>query len=117
MSFERKQANALLESITDEEEMRYTISSMKPENIRPMIRYATDSKKFKTLTPIQETFLQKLNTKIKTENPRTRMIHEETKPIAELKINCTTRESPLPRGVIVIAHPHGGIVHSNALIK
>jgi hypothetical protein len=115
--FERKQANALLDSITDEEDVRYAISSMKPENIRPMIRYATDSKKFKTLTPIQETFLQKLNTKIKTENPRTRMIHEETKPIAELKINWTTRESPLPRGVIVIAHTHGGFVHSNDLIK
>jgi hypothetical protein len=120
--FERKQANELLDSITDEEDIRYTISSMKPENMRPMIRYATDSKNIKTLTPYQRTFLQELNFKIKTENPQIRMIHEDTPvdedtPVAELKINWTKRESSLPRGVIVIAHTHGGFVHSNNLIK
>jgi len=118
--FERKQANELLDSITDEEDIRYTISSMKPENMRPMIRFATDDrKKNKTLTPIQQTFLQELNFKIKTENPQTRMIHEdeETRDVANQKINWTKRESSLPRGVIVIAHTHGGFVHSNNLIK
>jgi hypothetical protein len=92
---------------------------MKPENMRPMIRYATDSKNIKTLTPYQRTFLQELNFKIKTENPYTRMIHEdeETRDVADQKINWTKRESSLPRGVIVIAHTHGGFVHSNNLIK
>uniref|UniRef100_A0A6C0EYP1 Uncharacterized protein n=1 Tax=viral metagenome TaxID=1070528 RepID=A0A6C0EYP1_9ZZZZ len=116
--FEREQANALIDSIKDMDDIRYTISSLKPENRRSMIRYATDeSKKFETLTPIQTTFLQELNSKIKTEYPHTRMIHEETRPVAELKINWTSNKSKLPRGVIVLVHTHGEFVHSNDLIK
>ena len=110
----------LLDSIKDEEEMRYTMSTMSgmgTENMRKMIRYATDGKKIKTLTPIQKTFLQELNSKIKTANPHTRIIHEVTRPVAELKINWTSTSSSLPRGVIVIAHTHGGFVKSRDLIK
>jgi hypothetical protein len=94
-----------------------TISDMGPENMRKMIRYATDSKNIKTLTPHQTTFLQELNIKIKTENPYTRMIHEETRDVADRKINWTSKKSSLPRGVIVIVHAHGGFVDSNDLIK
>ena len=115
--FEREQANKLLDSIKEVDDIRYTISSLRPENMRAMIRYATDSKNNKTLTPYQEEFLQELNIKIKTENPYTRMIHEETRGVADQKINWTSKESSLPRGVIVIVHTHGGFVQSHNLIK
>ena len=118
--FEREQANALLDSITNKDGIRDTISTMSgmgAENMRKMIRYATDNKKLKTLTLIQKKFLQQLDAKIKTENPHTRMIHEVTRPVAELKINWTSTPSSLPRGVIVIAHTHGGFVKSRDLIK
>jgi hypothetical protein len=119
--FEREQANALLDSITNKDGIRDTISTMSgmgAENMRKMIRYGTDNKKLKTLTLIQKKFLQQLDAKIKTENPHTRMIHEVTRPVAEqLKINWTSRPSSLPRGVIVIVHTHGGFVKSRDLIK
>ena len=119
--FERKEANTLLDSIRNKQDIRKTmstISDMGPENMRKMIRYATDSKNIKTLTPHQTTFLQELNIKIKTENPYTRMIHEETRDVADRKINWTSMPSPsLPRGVIVITHTHGGFVQSHNLIK
>jgi hypothetical protein len=119
--FERKEANTLLDSIRNKQDIGKTVSTisdMGPENMRKMIRYATDSKNIKTLTPYQTTFLQELNIKIKTENPHTRMIHEETRDVADRKINWTSiPSSSLPRGVIVIAHTHGGFVQSHNLIK
>jgi hypothetical protein len=45
------------------------------------------------------------------------MIHEETRDVADRKINWTSSKSKLPRGVIVLAHTHGGFVNSNDLIK
>jgi hypothetical protein len=117
---DREQANALLDSISNQAYLNQTVSRLnsRPENVRKMIRFATDDrKKFKTLTPIQEQFIRELNYKIKNENPHTRMIHEETRDIADRKINWTSSKSKLPRGVIVIAHTHGGFVNSNDLIK
>lgn len=118
--FERKEANTLLDSIRNEKDIDKTISTisdMGPENMRKMIRYATDSKNIKTLTFPQTRFLKELNIKIKTENPHTRMIHEETRDVADRKINWTSKKSSLPRGVIVIVHTHGGFVQSHNLIK
>ena len=118
--FERKEANTLLDSIRNEKDIGKTISTisdMGPENMRKMIRYATDSKNIKTLTSPQTRFLKELNIKIKTENPHTRMIHEETRDVADRKINWTSKKSSLPRGVIVIVHTHGGFVQSHNLIK
>ena len=116
--FEREQANTFLDSITNEERMRDTISTMSKmgeENMRKMIRYGTDIKRVKTITPIQKIFLRSLDIKLKNENPYTRMIHKV--PVAKEKINWTSRESSLPRGVIVIAHTHGGFEQSHDLIK
>jgi hypothetical protein len=116
----REQANALLDSISNQGYLTQTVSRLnsRPENVRKMIRFATDNrKKFKTLTPIQQQFLDQLNDKIKTENSYTRMIHEETRDVADRKINWTSSKSKLPRGVIVLAHTHGGFVNSNDLIK
>ena len=93
--FERKEANTLLDSIRNEKDIGKTISTisdMGPENMRKMIRYATDSKNIKTLTSPQTRFLKELNIKIKTENPHTRMIHEETRDVADRKINWTSKK-------------------------
>ena len=117
---DREQANALLDSISNQAYLTQTVSRLnsRPENVRKMIRFATDDrKKFKTLTPIQEQFIRELNYKIKNENPHTRMIHEETRDVADRKINWTSSKSKLPRGVIVLAHTHGGFVNSNDLTK
>ena len=88
---------------------------MRPEDMRKMIRLATNYNK--TPTSIQRKFLKHLDLKIKTENPHIRMIHEETIPVAEEKINWTSKKSKLPRGVIVLAHTHGGFAKSRDLIK
>ena len=116
----REQANALLDSISNQVYLTQTVSRLnsRPENMRKMIRFATDNrKKFKTLTPIQEQFIRELNDKIKNENPHTRIVHEETRDVADRKINWTSSKSKLPRGVIVLAHTHGGFVNSNDLTK
>ena len=54
---------------------------MRPEDMRKMIRHATNYNK--TPTRIQRKFLSDIDLKIKTENPHIRMIHEETIPVAE----------------------------------
>ena len=119
-NFERYQAYTLLDSIKNKQDIDKTISTisdMGVKNMRKMIRYATDDKKLKTLTSNQQKFIQKLHNEIKTQNPHIRMIHEESIPVAELKINWTSRPSSLPRGVIVIVHTHGGFANSRNFIK
>ena len=94
------------------------MSQMRPEDMRKLIRFATNDNKTPTDERyFQRKFLKDLDLKIKTENPHIRIIHEETIPVAEEKINWTSKTSKLPRGVIVIVHTHGEFEKSHDLIK
>jgi hypothetical protein len=118
IDFEQEDADKILDLITtntDQQGIDNAMSKMRPEDMRKMIRFATNYKKIPTR--VQRDFLSNIDSKIKTENPQTRMIYEETRPVAEEKINWTSKKSTLPRGVIVLAHTHGGFVHSRDLIK